>query len=204
VRYSFILSLLVSLPCWTQTAATGRASTGGPCSVANTGSDNKIQINCGIGREQGEKMLAILNKILANRIDSDAVMAKLDEILHAVNPNLPKKAYFCNGGWTSSGPGVNTAMQMNTSFDEDPSLAEMIKLANAGQNEELLKACTSQIESEPDWLTPRLFCAIAYGGMANKVKAQEMLDTYNARKGPAYEGDDLCKQLSDAAHSRAK
>jgi hypothetical protein len=81
VRYSIVLVMLVCLPCWTQTTATGNASTSQPCSVANTGNGNKIQINCGIGKEQGEKVLAILNKIVANHLDPNAVMAKLDEIL---------------------------------------------------------------------------------------------------------------------------
>jgi hypothetical protein len=75
-----MLVLLVCLPCWTQTTVPGQASTKGLCSVANTGSDNKIQITCGIGKNQGQKMLAILNKILANQLDPDAVMGKLDEI----------------------------------------------------------------------------------------------------------------------------
>ena len=66
MKYSFLFVLLISIPCWTQTAATGQASTNEPCSVANTGSDNKIQINCGVGKEQGQKILAIVNKIVAN------------------------------------------------------------------------------------------------------------------------------------------
>jgi len=48
--------------------------------LANTGSANKIQFNRGIGKVQGQKMLAILNKILANQLDSNAIMAKLDEL----------------------------------------------------------------------------------------------------------------------------
>ena len=80
MRYSFILVLLISPPCWTQTATTGQATTNAPCSVANTGSDNKIQITCGIGKEQGQKMLAILNRILEDHLDPSAVMTKLDDI----------------------------------------------------------------------------------------------------------------------------
>jgi hypothetical protein len=85
VRYSLVLILLTSLRCWTQTTTTGEARTGGPCSVANTGSDNKIQISCGIGKEQGQQMLAILNKILTDHLDTNAVMTKLDEIQSGVS-----------------------------------------------------------------------------------------------------------------------
>lgn len=76
--------LLLSLPCSAQ-VTTGDAKTEGTCSVANTGNDNKIQIDCGIGKEQGQKMLAILNKILADHLDADTVMAKLDEIQTGVS-----------------------------------------------------------------------------------------------------------------------
>ena len=99
--------------------------------------------------------------MLANQIDADKVMAKLDEILHAVNPNLPTKVYFCKGGWRSLGPGPNTGMQMTMNGGEDPSGVEMAKLSDARQFKELLKVCTTQIESKPEWLTPRLFCGLA-------------------------------------------
>jgi hypothetical protein len=204
VRSNFVLIFLLSLRCWTQ-ATTGQASTDAPCSIANSGSDNKIQINCGIGKDQGQKMIAILNKILADRLDADVVMAKLDEILHAVNPNLPTKAYFCNGSWRSIGIGANSGMQMNANFAPDPSLAEMANLTNTNnQYEKLLKVCSFQIESNPDWLTPRLFCAIAYRSLGNTAKAKEMLEAYDARKGPAYDGDDNCKKISDFLHANLR
>ena len=63
-----------------QKTSTGPAETSGPCSPAVTGNNNTFNITCGIGQEQGRKMLSILNKILASQIDPDAVMAKLDEI----------------------------------------------------------------------------------------------------------------------------
>ena len=68
----------------------GAANTTGPCSPANTGNNNTFNISCGIGQAQGQKMLDILNKVLANRLDPESVMAKLDEILHAVNPNATR------------------------------------------------------------------------------------------------------------------
>jgi hypothetical protein len=81
LRFILVLFLLISPPSWTQTKTTGQASTNAPCSVANTGSDNKISIVCGIGKDQGRKMLAVLNKILANQLDTEKVMEKLDEIV---------------------------------------------------------------------------------------------------------------------------
>lgn len=81
MRYSLILSLLIAIPCWSQTTTTGNAETKGPCSPAVTSSANQFIINCpGIGRDQGQKMLAILNKILAKQLDPNTVMTKLDQI----------------------------------------------------------------------------------------------------------------------------
>lgn len=203
MRYGFVLILLLSLPCWTQTTPTGQASTAAPCSIANTGSGNKIQINCGIGKEQGQKMIAILNKILADKLDTNVVMAKLDEILHAVNPNLPQKVYFCGGAWRTIGPGANVGLVMSAKMDNDPSYQQMVDLANVRpeKNEALLKLCTSQAESKPEWLTPRLFCAIAYARMGDRTKVKEILDIYDAKKGPAYTDDPNCQQLESAARS---
>jgi hypothetical protein len=64
---------------------TGAATTRGACSPANTGDKNVFNITCGIGREQGDKMLAILNRIIDNQIDPSAVMSKLDEIQKGVD-----------------------------------------------------------------------------------------------------------------------
>jgi hypothetical protein len=80
----------------------------------------------------------------------------------------------------------------------------MIRLADAGQNSALLEICTSQLRSKPEWLTPRLFCAIGYARIGDQAQAKEMLDIYDARKGPAYTGDDFCRGLSDLAHSPPK
>jgi hypothetical protein len=84
VRYSLITLLLIAIPCVSQTTAAGKAETSGRCSPAVTGSKNTFTIYCGIDKKQGQRMLDILNRILANRIDPDAVMAKLDEIKASV------------------------------------------------------------------------------------------------------------------------
>ena len=99
--------LCVAIPClvWAQQApSSGAATTSGTCSLANTGKIGTVNYTCGIGARQGAEILKILNKILANQLDPEAVMMKLDEILHAVNPNLPAKTYFCDGHWRTAGP----------------------------------------------------------------------------------------------------
>jgi hypothetical protein len=88
MRYTLVLFTLFSIPCWSQTA--GKAETSGPCSPAVSGNSNQFTIDRkGIDKEQGQKMLDILNKILANQIDPKAVNEKLDEILKLISQRLP-------------------------------------------------------------------------------------------------------------------
>ena len=96
MRHLFLVLLLISLASWGQTATTGKASTTGLCSPAVTGNSNTFTISCGIGRVQGQQMLAVLNKILENGLDPSAVMQKLDEMSTAVrdlrqNPPDPNR-----------------------------------------------------------------------------------------------------------------
>jgi len=114
-----ILLMLVALPCGSQDAKTGAAETSGICSPAVTGNNNQFTINCqGLSQEQGAKMLRILNKVLAHQLDPEAVMTKLDEILKAVNPNIPVKTYFCNGMWRTAGPGKNAGFEVSMGGDD--------------------------------------------------------------------------------------
>lgn len=83
----------------------GNAVAKGTCTVASIGHNNTLKIECGIGQERGQEMVAILNKILANRIDSKQVMAKLDEILAHRQPALTVNAP--NGIGTIGGTLVN-------------------------------------------------------------------------------------------------
>ncbi len=68
MKVLLFLLVLVTFPCSSQTAiTTGKAITNGSCSQAVTGGKNSFTINCGIGKEQGEQMIAILNKILSHQ-----------------------------------------------------------------------------------------------------------------------------------------
>lgn len=97
-----LLFMLLGMPCRCQT--TGTANTKGPCSPAVTGNDNTFTISCpGISASQGREMLGILNKILANQLDPNLVMTKLNEILSAVGPAIDEKtlqalAQYAYGG----------------------------------------------------------------------------------------------------------
>jgi hypothetical protein len=80
------MKILAPLLCLLAGAAyaepqTGSATAKDTCSVASTGNNNTFTITCGIGKQQGDALLKIMNKILANQLDPDAVIGKLDELL---------------------------------------------------------------------------------------------------------------------------
>src|SRR5712692_10282925 len=131
MRHILILPLLIALPCWSQTTKTGEATTKGPCSPAVTGNTNQFTINCPqIDQQQGQKMLAILNKILAKQLDPDAVMTKLDEISSGIqdiqrrtNPNTRAKIYNCAGAWKEVGPSENATLYIGAPHTEKVEIA---------------------------------------------------------------------------------
>jgi hypothetical protein len=68
-------------------------TTSAPCSPIAPNNSGSITISCpGMSKEQGQKMIDILNKILANRVDTNAVMEKLDGCLAGVNQIVEKEA----------------------------------------------------------------------------------------------------------------
>lgn len=64
-----------------QSSSTGSTTTG-TCSAADSrsGINDRFTITCGIGKEQGEALLKIMNTILESQLAPSAVMGKLDEI----------------------------------------------------------------------------------------------------------------------------
>jgi hypothetical protein len=71
-----------------QTTPTEKAA-GSPCSSSHVGDDNNYVISCnGIGAAQGNKIIEILEKVLANA-DITAVNAKLNELLAVASQPSP-------------------------------------------------------------------------------------------------------------------
>jgi len=63
-----------------------QSSTSGPCSPIAPNNSGSVTINCpGLSKQEGDQMLKILNKILGDQLDPEAVMTKLDEIQKGVN-----------------------------------------------------------------------------------------------------------------------
>jgi len=72
----------------------------GDCSINAVGSNNQLTINCpGMSKEQGQRILAILNKVLAGQLDPKAVMDKLDEIQQGMRAANLKAELTTFNGW---------------------------------------------------------------------------------------------------------
>lgn len=149
----FTLAILAAALPIPALAQPGSATANGMCSLANTGSSvSNVTIHCGIGQEQGQKMLAVLNKILANQLDFAVVMGKLDEIeaaqkaaTQSTNVNCPNNAGNC--------AGVNNGQQVIQYGPVPFSLSgEQVKTASA----ELAKKSPphSYVQIEWEWSAP--------------------------------------------------
>ena len=82
---SIALLIVLCVSAIGQSNSTGAAETKGACSPANTGDKNTFNIKCGIGKEQGDKIIKLLNEILIEHLDPGAVMTKLKNIESQVN-----------------------------------------------------------------------------------------------------------------------
>ncbi len=109
------------------------ATTSAPCSPIAPENTGTITINCpGMSKEQGQKMLAILNKIVANQLEPSLVMAKLDEIqsgLHRIERHQ---------GWLELTDEQITSVK--DSLSPFPRQTIMIILTNADSNKSFLQA----------------------------------------------------------------
>jgi hypothetical protein len=83
VSYSFAIYLLLALPCWGQTIASGKAQTKGSCSPAITGSNNRVIVTC--PGMTGSELLSILKKIRSDRINPRDVVTALGQIRSEVS-----------------------------------------------------------------------------------------------------------------------
>ena len=76
-----IISAVLAFSAHGQTTTNGKATASGGCSVAHSGNDDTIIIkNCGIGAEQGQKIIDLIKEVLANQ-DLATINNKLDELL---------------------------------------------------------------------------------------------------------------------------
>ncbi len=93
MRYRLTFFMLIALPCWGQTGATGKAETTGYCSPAVTGSNNQFTITCqGIPDKLRAQLVDLLNLVAKNQSNASAMTAKLDGCVSGVNQIIEKGA----------------------------------------------------------------------------------------------------------------
>jgi hypothetical protein len=176
--------------------STGNASTKADCSPAVTGSNNNFKFSCGVGKEQGEKIIALLNQMLS-KDNTTVVIDKLNELLKRTNPNGTVVTYDCVGMKRTSTPGMGaSSMEGDTPA---MNLKSMVDLVSANRFDLLRDECLRQIELKPEWLTPRLFCALAYKELKDTTNAKLMLDYYDSNVGKAYDMP-YCRNISELLH----
>jgi hypothetical protein len=156
-----------------------------------------VNINCfsltPAQRKLIEGMPAVLNKILANELDPSAVMEKLDEILHEVNPNAPKITYTFEGFKRVISPG-------RFSGEEEGGGEVFLRMASLERTHDwagLLKVSEAQIKERPLWLTPYFEAGIANMNLGNKQKAIELLEYAEKRAAGNPDYDPMSKQLAN-------
>lgn len=83
MRCALFLSLLIAMPCWSQTTTTGQAQTTGTCSPAVTGDNNTFYFKyCGSDPEERKRIFKLLESVAQGE---DLSNAKLDEILEILS-----------------------------------------------------------------------------------------------------------------------
>jgi hypothetical protein len=118
-------------------------------------------------------MIKILNKILTDRLEPEAVMKKLDEILHAVNPNAPRITYTFDGFKRTFSPG-----RIGGGDDGGGEIFKQIgALEQARDWAVLSKLSESQMRERPEWITPYVAAGEAYLQLGNRAKALELLES---------------------------
>jgi hypothetical protein len=169
---------------------------------------DQITLKCrGMSAEQGEKVsaaafsiLTVLNKLLDNKLDAEVVTTKLDELAKTATRVPQVKTYFCDGMWRDGGPNSASILDTKTGGN-DSEFLNMIALLEKKQYPELLSKCTESIKSTPGWLTPKLFCGLAYAHLNRKAEAQAMLVEFEENTGPTYDVPD-CHDMHDLLRRR--
>ena len=114
-----------------------------------------------------------------------------------VNPNAGVTTYDCDGTLKWVGQTADSFQTMKVIPGiETPTAKRMVDLNNSQQYTDLLSLCNEKIKSVPAWLTPYLFCSLAYLE-SHDQKWKELFLYYEQHTGPAYEDNKNCRQVSD-------
>ncbi len=164
----------VGLIANSQSTQTGPATATGECAVSHSGNYDRITIqNCGIGKEQGEKIIQLLQALAANK-DRDDQNAKLDELLE-----ITKRIANPYGSVTTYQPeGTRrTVTQSSGMTNVDSAALPDFQLLSgkekSGDWQGLLDLAQKSIEQYPGWFTPMAFVGEAQMRLCHPNEAKE-------------------------------
>lgn len=107
ITLAILVVLVVSAA---QAQSTGSATSNGACSIANSGPNaTKLVVNCGVGKAQGEKIIQLLNTLLAKKDVAD-IDAKLDQLIAMASQPVQQ---IVNCGNARNCAGTNTEQTYN-------------------------------------------------------------------------------------------
>ena len=162
-----------------QSAAKGEAKASGGCAVAHSGNNDVITIqNCGIGKDEADKIVEMLRVVLANQ-KSDSRDAKLDELLElarkAANPYETTVTYQPDGVRRSFSPSTATfTVEDGGSAD----FRTMIDMQREGQWPQMIALARKDMDAYPGWFTPYAFLGEADFHLCQKKEATDALTKF--------------------------
>jgi hypothetical protein len=109
-----------------------------------------------------------------------------------VNPNAPVKTYDFNGAERTSSPG-NMNVVVGAQFE---AFQSMVKLQDEKNWTSLRNVSEQEMRKTPEWLTPRLFAAVADMNLGKMDEAIEYLDYVRKKAGgnPDYANADRLRE----------
>ena len=149
-----------------------KAASNGACSVAHSGNNDTIIIkNCGIGEQQGQKIIDLLKQVL---LDKDQGK-KLDEVLEFLkrssNPYASVTTYSFDGHSRTFTPSENRT-SMNTA-----GALQFLDIQKAIRNRdwaEVTMLSEKAIASYPGWFTPYFTLGMAQGYLCQSSAAASL------------------------------
>ncbi len=159
---------------------TGKASSSGTCAVSHSGNNDVINIrNCGIGKQEADKIVAMLSAILANQKE-DTRDAKLDELLElakrTANPYGTVTTYDPDGAkrmvTQSTGTLVIDSVTLVRIFQE------MMNKQQARDWNGVLELVQKAKLSDPGWFTVDALQGLAQANLCKREEARTSLTKF--------------------------
>jgi hypothetical protein len=125
-------------------STTGKVDAHGSCNIANSGNYVTIDFkSCGIGPEQGKKIIEMLNRVLALP-NSATVDAKLDELL-----KLASRPVTCSASILQNEGTIGIANLSENKIVCDPGVPNTMNLLHVGKPTEQGKVATPAVTGAP-------------------------------------------------------